>query len=66
MHLIWYNTTTTQYEYGSKTSFRALKTASTDPSSLSILMEFTSDKEHLAYKVIEELNVAKTEFVIRK
>lgn len=61
MHLIWYNSVTKKYEYGSAMDFKSLKKNSEQGEALTILMEFTGDDKVLATKIIGELNIAKTE-----
>lgn len=61
MHLIWYNSITKKYEYGSSVEFKSLKITSNLGDALTILMEFTSDDKVLAHKIIGELNIAKSE-----
>lgn len=61
MHLIWYNSVTKKYEYGSSREFKSLKKNGNQGDALTILMEFTEDDPVLANKVIGELNIAKTE-----
>lgn len=64
MHLIWYNSVTKKYEYGSSREFKSLKKNSDQGDALTILMEFTDDDPVLANKVIGELNIAKTELLM--
>lgn len=61
MHLIWYNSLTKKYEYGSSVRFKSLKKTSDWGDALTILMEFTRDDKVLAHKIIGELNIAKSE-----
>ncbi|MEO9805664.1 MAG: hypothetical protein ABJF04_20570 [Reichenbachiella sp.] len=61
MHLIWYNSVTKKYEYGSSREFKSLKKNSELGDALTILMEFTGDDKVLATKIIGELNIAKGE-----
>lgn len=61
MHLIWYNSVTKKYEYGSSQEFKSLKKNSDWGDALTILMEFTGDDKVLATKIISELNIAKGE-----
>ncbi|MEO9965396.1 MAG: hypothetical protein ABJF11_06395 [Reichenbachiella sp.] len=61
MHLIWYNSVTKKYEYGSSLDFKSLKQNSDLGDALTILMEFTGDDKVLATKIISELNIAKGE-----
>lgn len=61
MHLIWYNSVTKKYEYGSSVDFKSLKDSSEQGDALTILMEFTGDDKVLALKIIGELNIAKSE-----
>lgn len=64
MHLIWYNSISKKYEYGSSTEFRTLKSNSEEGDALTVLMEFPGDDKALANKIIEELNIAKHEPVM--
>ncbi|UXX80919.1 hypothetical protein N7E81_07380 [Reichenbachiella carrageenanivorans] len=61
MHLIWYNSVTKKYEYGSSLDFKSLKESNKEGDDLTILMEFTRDDKVLALKIIGELNIAKSE-----
>ena len=61
MHLIWYNSVERVYEYGSSKVFRTVKEKSDHGEALTILMEFANDDPVLANKVINELNIAKSE-----
>lgn len=63
MHLIWYNSLTKLYEYGSSLDFKLLRKNFGLKDSLTILMEFTENDETLANKIIKELNIAKVELM---
>jgi len=64
MHLIWYNSISKRYEYGSSKEFRTLKSKSDEGEALTILMEFPGDNKALANKIIGELNIANEEPVM--
>ena len=61
MHLIWYNSITKKYEYGSRTEFTSLKAIQYFRDELTILTEFPFNEKSLAGKVISELNLAQEE-----
>jgi len=64
MNLIWYNSVTKIYEYGSSREYKSLKANSEWGDALTILMEFTENDESLANKIIAELNIANKEPVM--
>jgi len=64
MHLIWYNGKTSEYEYGDVNSYQLKRSKEENTDNFTVLMEFPSDDEELASKLIEELNQAKDEHAI--
>lgn len=64
MHLIWFNGTNNSYEYGDISRYQSEKMKADNIDKFTVLMEFSSDDDDLATKVIEELNQTNDEHAL--
>lgn len=63
MHLIWYNSSTNEYEYGDSEAFRNLEDKKGSGQYVTVLMELSGYDHILARKIINELNTTKDQMV---
>lgn len=65
MHFIWYNPDRREYKYGNVAAFNIEIERANNPRAYTVLMEFDKDSKQLAYKIIEQLNIANTQSIVR-
>ncbi|MEO9965395.1 MAG: hypothetical protein ABJF11_06390 [Reichenbachiella sp.] len=65
MHFIWYNPDLCEYKYGNVASFNTEIEGAQNPKAYTVLMEFDKDSKSLASKIIQQLNIANTQSIVR-
>ncbi|WP_420582658.1 hypothetical protein [Reichenbachiella sp.] len=65
MHFIWYNPDLNEYKYGNVAAFNLDIETANNPRAYTVLMEFDKDSKEMAYKIIEQLNIANTQSIVR-
>lgn len=65
MHFIWYNPDLSEYKYGNVAAFNGEIESANNPKAYTVLMEFDKDSQLLANKIIQQLNIANTQSVVR-
>ncbi|UXX80918.1 hypothetical protein N7E81_07375 [Reichenbachiella carrageenanivorans] len=64
MHFIWYNPDLREYKYGNVADFNNEIERAYNPRAYTVLMEFDKNAEHLACKIIQQLNIANTQSIV--
>lgn len=65
MHFIWFNPDLNEYKYGNVAAFNLEIESANNPRAYTVLMEFDKDSADMASKIIEQLNIANSQSVVR-
>ena len=65
MHFIWFNPEVQTYKYGNQLDFNSDIESSENARAFTVLMEFDSESNELADKIIQQLNTANAQMNIK-